>query len=149
MEVILTQDDPKLGRRGELIKVADGHARNYLVPRGKAVPATPSNLKRFNEEKSRRQKREAAEIAEARAVAEKLEKNPLSVEVLAGEGDKLFGAVTTQEIAQQLAAQGIKIDKKSIQLEEPIRKLGMHTVSVKLYPEVSAVLKLSVVKKKN
>ena len=149
IEVILTDDDPKLGRRGEVIRVADGHARNFLVPQKKAVLATPSNLKRFGEEKARAAKREAEHKAEADSLAEKIAQTSLTVEVLAGEGDKLFGAVTAQEIAQQLAAQGIKIDRKFIQLEEPIRRLGAYTVSVKLRSETDARLKLWVVKKKN
>ena len=148
IEVVLTETDAKLGKRGEIIKVSPGYAQNFLFPRKKALPATPANRKAFEEEKARTSKQEAERLAGARESAKKLSETPLTLEMPAGESDKLYGAVTTQDLAEALARKGIRVDKKEIHLEEPIRRLGEHSVTVKFHPEVSAVLKITVAAKR-
>jgi large subunit ribosomal protein L9 len=149
IEVVLTENDPKLGQRGKVIKVSSGYAYNFLIPNKKAKLATASNLKSFDEEKARRSREEAEARSRAQELSKKIEALSLTLEMLAGEGEKLFGAVTTQDIQQALLSQGITLDKKSVHLEEPIKQLGAYTVMVKLHPEFQAKLKLWVVKKKN
>lgn len=147
IQVVLTENDPKLGNRGQVIKVSPGYAQNYLFPHHKAKPATVANLKEFEREKEKNTK-EAAQIrAEAETLAQRLRKAELRLEVMAGEGDKLFGAVTSQDIVNGLAGLGIVCDRKKIHLEEPIKKLGRHQVEFKLHPEVHAKLQIDVVKK--
>ena len=148
IEVVLTESDPKIGQRGQVIKVSSGYAHNFLIPHKKAKIATPSNLKSFDEEKTRRAKEQAQTKTRAEETAAKISALSLTLEVLVGEAEKLFGAVTAQDIQQGLLSQGITIEKKDIHLEEPIRKLGAYTVPVKFHPEVQADLKLWVVKKK-
>ena len=149
IEVVLTEADSKLGSRGQVIKVSAGYAHNFLIPHKKAKLATPPNLKSFEAEKIRRAKEQVQAKAHAEELATKISALSLTLEVLAGEADKLFGAVTAQDIQQGLLGQGITVEKKDIHLEEPIKKLGATTVLVKLHPEVQAKLKLWVVKKKN
>lgn len=149
IEVVLTENDPKLGQRGQVVKVSSGFAHNFLIPNNKAKLATASNLKSFDEEKTKRVREEAELKARAAETAQKISTGSLTLEVLAGEADKLFGAVTTQDIQQGLLKQGITVDKKSVHLEEPIKKLGAYTVTIKLHSEIQAQLKLWVVKKKN
>ena len=148
IEVVLTQDDTKLGRRGQVVKVCGGLANNFLFPHQKAQLATSSNLKSFQAENERHLKQAAAARAEAEALAKKIEAASVTVEVLVGEVEKLYGAVTSQELQQSLLNQGIAIDKKDIHLESPIKQLGAYQVTVKLHPEVNARFKLSIVKKK-
>ena len=124
IEVVLTETDPKLGQRGQVIKVSPGYAQNFLFPNKKAKPATPSNLKNFEAEKARRVKDEAEVKARSALLAKQISSASLTLEVLAGEGDKLFGAVTAQDIQLGLANQGIQVDKKGVHLEEPIKKPG-------------------------
>ena len=147
IQVVLTENDPKLGQRGQVIKVSPGYAQNYLFPNHKAQPATPANLKQFEQEKTRRDKQQADRLAASRALAEKLRTASLELEVMTGEGEKLFGAVTAQHIADALASQGIACERKMIHLEEPIKKLGRYEVEFHLHPEVTAKLQLQVVKK--
>ncbi len=149
IEVVLTEADPKLGQRGEVVKVSRGFALNFLLPHKKALVATPANLKQFEEVKARQAKAAVEIKAKAQEVARKIEALSLTIEVLVGDGQKLYGAVTSQEIQQALTLQGIAIDKKSLLLEEPIRKLGAYQVTVKLHPEVTAKLKVWVVQKKS
>ena len=148
IEVVLTQDDTKLGRRGQVVKVSQGFAHNFLFPQEKAKLATPSNLKSFQAENDRHLKRASEHRAEAESLAKKIEAASVTVEMLVGEGEKLYGAVTSQEIQQCLLNQGIAIDRKDIHLESPIKQLGAYQVTVKLHPEVNARFKLSIVKKK-
>ena len=148
VQVVLTQDDPKLGKRGDVIKVSRGHAGNFLIPQKKAKLALPENLKMFQDEKAKHAKEEAENLAQAREAAGKLEKISLVIEVLTGEGDKLYGAVTSQEIQKAISDKGLSIDRKHIHLEEPIRKLGDHPVAVKFHPQVGVQLNIRVVKKK-
>ena len=149
IEVVLTESDSKLGQRGQVIKVSAGYAHNFLIPHKKAKLATVSNLKSFEEEKNRHAKEQAQTKAHAEALAARISALSLTLEVLVGETEKLFGAVTAQDIQQGLVNQGIAVEKKDIHLEEPIKKLGAYTVPIKLYPEVQAKLKLWVAKKKN
>ena len=148
LEVVLTQDDPRLGSRGQVVKVSRGFAQNYLFPQDKAKLATPENVKIFEEEKSRRLHRTEEALAHTRELANKISSLSLTLEVKTGEADKLYGSVTGQHIQEELARQGIPIDKKCIHLEEPIRELGAYSVPVKFHSEVSAKLKVWVVKKK-
>ena len=147
IEVVLTQDDSKLGKRGQVVKVSSGYATNFLFPHNKAKQATPANLKLFEAEKARLEKNSAERLAVANEVKAKLEKLSLVLEVLTGEGEKLYGAVTTQDVLQALQGKAMSIDKKDIYLAEPIRKLGNYEIVVKPHPTVSAKLKISVVKK--
>ncbi len=147
IEVVLTEADPKLGQRGQVIKVSAGYAHNFLIPHKKAKLAIPSNLKSFEEEKARRDKEQLQARTRAADLSAKISALSLTLEVLVGEAEKLFGAVTAQDIQQGLLSQGIAVEKKDIHLEEPIKKLGAYTVLVKLHPGIQATLKLRVVKK--
>ncbi len=147
MKVILRQDVDKLGSAGDVVTVKDGYARNYLIPKQLAYPATPSNLRRFEEEKKRLLMQSEREKRQAEILAKELEKASCTISVAVGEEDKLFGSVTSQDIAEALQEKGIEIDKRKIQLEEPIKALGIYTVPVKLHPEVTANVKVWVVKK--
>ena len=148
IEVVLTENDPKLGKRGQVVKVSPGYAANYLFPHHKAKPATQANLKSFEAEQVRQAHNASETLAKARALAEKISQTPLVLEVLTGESDKMYGAVTSHEIQTALEGRGIALEKKSIHLEEPIKKIGEHQVPLKLHPEVAVTLKVSV-KKKN
>ena len=147
IQVVLTENDPKLGKRGQVIKVSPGYAQNYLFPHHKAKPATVANLKEFDREKEKNNKEEAQILAEAQALAERVRNAELRLEVMAGDGDKLFGAITSQHLVEGLARLGIVCDRKKAHLEEPIKKIGKYLVEFKLHPEVHAKLKVEVVKK--
>jgi large subunit ribosomal protein L9 len=147
IEVILTESDPKLGQRGEIIKVSQGYANNYLLPNKKAILATAASRKGVEAEKAKEAKSQAERLAAAKEMASKVEKLSVSLPMMAGEGDKLYGAVTSQDVQSALQAQGIKIERKDIHLSEPIRKIGNYTVTLKFHPEVSAILKINVSKK--
>ncbi len=146
MDVILRQDVETLGRAGELVAVKDGYARNYLLPRGLAYQATDANRKRLESERSGKAKRHAGEIAEAQAVAARLEPLSLTFTMKAGEGDKLFGSVTAADIAEKLKAEGFAVDKKAIDLDEPLKSLGVFKVPVRLHPEVKPDVRVWVVR---
>jgi len=145
MKVIFLKDVKGQGKKGEVKTVSDGYARNYLIPRGLAVEATESNLKTLEAQKRSEAKRKAQELAEAKALAEKLEKTTVTIAAKAGEGGRLFGAVTSKQIAEALAKQGLAVDKKKILLDEPIRALGTARVPVKLHPDVTVQLAVTVV----
>ena len=147
IQVVLTENDPKLGKRGQVVKVSAGFAQNFLFPHNKAKLATPANLRSFEQEKARTAKEEAERLAQAREQASRLTSARLRLEVPAGEGDKLFGSVTSQDIVEALAKQGIVLDRKKLHLEEPIKRLGNYHIPVKLHPEAIADLQLDVVKK--
>ena len=147
IEVVLTETDPKLGKRGEVVKVSSGYAENFLFPHHKAQPATLANLRAFEQEKARHLKEEAESLAKAKALAEKLGTANVRLEVQAGEGDKLFGAVTSADIVEALARQGIAVDRKKLHWGEPIKKLGTYEIPLKLHPEVHSALKIEIVKK--
>lgn len=147
IHVILQQDLANLGKSGELVKVRPGYARNFLIPRQLAVPATASNVARIEHERRIAEARAAKLKAEAVASAEKLAAVTVSLAHKAGEDDKLFGSVTSKEIAAGLAALGHSIDKKKIALDEPIRTLGTFDVAIKLAHDVVATIKVEVKKK--
>jgi large subunit ribosomal protein L9 len=147
MKVILRDDIEKLGTAGNIVNVADGFARNYLFPRNLAVPASKGNTRSINEIKKQKQFRENKRKREALTLKEKLEKLSLTAEVQTGEEDKIFGSVTAANIASLLEKQGFDIDRRKIALEEPLKALGVYTVDIKLAHDVSAGVKLWVVKK--
>jgi large subunit ribosomal protein L9 len=146
MKVILTQDIAGLGSIGDLITVKDGFGRNYLVPQGKALQATSQNMKKLEHQK--RQIREKIDKAkrEAERLAARIESVSCTVAKAVGEEDKLFGSVTGMDIEASLKLEGVEIDRKKINLLEPIKSLGIYNIPIKLHPEVTATLKLWVVK---
>ncbi len=144
-EVILLKEVPGLGAEGDLARVADGYARNYLVPQGLAAEATAAARRRVEKLKRARAEREEAERAEAQVLADTLEKNGCTISVKAGEDGKLYGAVTAAHIAEALEKQGTAVDRHRIELDEPLRELGVFTVPVRLHAEVAASLKIWVV----
>lgn len=146
MEVILRQDVDNLGDRGARISVARGFARNYLIPKKLAVAATEGNLRMLREEAKLRDVRENKEKRHAERLSQKLGKVSVTAEVQVGEEDKLFGSVTSGDIEELLKAQGYEIDRKIIQLDEPIKALGVYTVPIKLHREVECAIKVWVVK---
>ncbi len=137
MEIILREEIEKLGVRGDVVKVANGYARNYLLPQRKAVLATDSNRKIVEQERQSYLRKEAKLASEAEALGELLKALSINVSRKAGETDHLFGSVTAADLADILAAQGYTLDRRKIHLEEPIRTLGEHKVTVKLHREVS------------
>lgn len=147
MKVILREDVPDLGTAGQTINVKDGYGRNYLIPRNLAIPATKSNLKAIDEIRKQAEIRAKKRVKEAVLVKEKIEKLSLSIEVLVGEDEKLFGSVTNADIAELMAKEGVIVDKRAIELEAPIKVLGVYTVPVKVDKEVEAGVKLWVIKK--
>jgi large subunit ribosomal protein L9 len=146
MKVILIEDIKTLGRAGSQVDVADGYARNYLIPRRLALGATPANARVFENEKKALAKKREKERQEALEFAGKLGAISLNITRLAGEDDKLFGSVTNGDIAEALVKEGHKIDKREIILVEPLKTLGIHEVTVNLGHEVTATLKVWVVK---
>jgi large subunit ribosomal protein L9 len=146
MEVILRDHVENLGRRGEIVKVADGYARNYLLPRKLALPATDANKKWVERERKIVDTREAEERSGAEGIAARLASVEVSVARKVGENDHLYGSVTNADIAEALAAKGFDIDRRKILLADPIKALGESTVPVKLHREVTAQLKVHVVK---
>ena len=146
MKIILRQDFEKLGKAGDIVDVKPGYARNYLIPQQIAYPATPSYLKILEEEKKQKQQKLQKAKKQAEHLAEKLETVSITIPVTVGEENKLFGSVTTQNIADALKEQGFEIDRKKIILEEPIKELGIYSVPIKLHPEVVAKIKVWVVK---
>ncbi len=147
MKVILKEDVERVGKRGEIVNVSDGYARNYLIPRNLAIPATESNLKAFrNDEKLRKMKAER-EKTRAEKLANKIKNISITIAVKTGEDDKLFGAVSSVDILSALKEKGIELQKGMIRMEDSIRTLGTHYVPIKLHPEVEAKLKVEVVKK--
>jgi large subunit ribosomal protein L9 len=144
MEVILKEDVLNLGHRGDVVKVADGYGRNYLLPRKLAMQATENNKAVIEQMKASAARRFATEKAQAEALAVKLEPLALSFVRKAGEQGHLFGSVTSADIAAQLASQGFEIDRRKIVLGEPLKSLGEFTVPIRLYREVTARVKVNV-----
>jgi large subunit ribosomal protein L9 len=145
MKVILIEDVDDLGRAGEILNVKDGYGRNYLIPKKKALPATPDNVRKM--ERVRRELEAARNKARADAerLAERIRSLSLTLPRKAGEGDKLFGSVTSMDIQRALKDEGIEVDRKRILLDEPIKSLGLFHVRVRLHREVTAELKIWVV----
>jgi len=144
-EVLLIKPVEDLGAEGDQVKVRAGYARNYLLPRGIAVPLTRANRKQVEALKKRRAEREAQELSGAKDIAAKLEKIRVAFAVKTGEGGKMFGAVTANDIHEKLVQAGLAIDKRRIQLHTPVKALGQHTVKIKLHAEVSVDLNFDVV----
>ncbi|MDD5483840.1 MAG: 50S ribosomal protein L9 [Kiritimatiellae bacterium] len=144
-ELILMADIEGLGLEGETVKVSDGYARNYLIPRKLAVPITSAALKRLEKNKADREARHLKELESAEALAAELGKISCTITAKIGENDKLFGSVTSADIIASLKQQGIELDKRKVQMAEPIRELGVFQVKIKLHPQVEAVLKVWVV----
>ncbi len=145
MKLILKKDVKSLGNAGDVVEVNDGYARNFLLPKDLAKPATEGNVKNLNKQKKAEAKKQQAEIDRARELAGKIEKSPVEIQTKAGEGGRLFGSVTSKEIAEELQKQhSIKIDKRKINLKEPIKSLGVTDVEVKVYPNITAALKVHV-----
>ena len=146
MKLILTQEVDGLGAPGDVVEVKDGYGRNYLVPRGLGIRWTRGGEKTIESIKSARTARAARDEDHAKEIKTKLEANPVNVKVRAGEGGRLFGAVTTTEIADAITAvSGEKVDRRTIVVANPIKSLGAHEVAVKLHDEVSATVALNVV----
>jgi large subunit ribosomal protein L9 len=145
MKVILKTDVKDLGHVGEVVNVKDGFARNFLVPQGLAVEASTKNVKVFEHEKKKIHEMARKVKSGAAGLAEKISAAKITIKAKAGEEDKLFGSVTSMDIADALKAEGIEIDKKKIQLDEPIKRIGEYTVAIKLHSEVSAQLNVQVV----
>lgn len=145
MKVILTQDVPALGAVGAVVEVAKGYARNYLIPQGKALEATPGNQARFEQDKSRLLRQAMREREAAQALSARFDNLTLTIPQRVGEGDRLYGSVTTVMISEALAAQGLEVDKKHLEILEPIKKLGSYAVTVRLAPQVKTQIQVEVV----
>lgn len=146
MEVILRDHIENLGRRGEIVKVADGYARNYLLPRKLALPATDANKKWVERERKIAEARDLEEKGAAEAIAARLGALELTVTRKTGENDQLYGSVTNADIAELLAAKGFDLDRRKILLPDPIKTLGENTIPVKLHRDVTAQLRVTVAK---
>lgn len=145
MEVILLQDVKALGKKGEVVKVNDGYARNFILPKKLGVEANPKNMNDLKLQKANEEKMAAERLAEARALADELKDKEIILNLKLGDGGKTFGSVSSKEIAEAAKAQlGYDIDKKKIQLKESIKSLGVHNVGIKLHPKVTAELKVKV-----
>ena len=144
MKLILTDEVKGLGHRGEVVNVALGYARNFLLPKELALPATEGNMKRLEQEKHRYDARMLKEKDAASNVAKAVEGIKIVLKKKAGEHDALYGSVTSAELAEALSAKGIKVDKRRIDLEEPIKRVGTHTVHVKLHRDVTVALTVEV-----
>lgn len=145
MKIILKENVDSLGKAGEMIKVADGYARNYLIPKGLAVEASSRSMKALEHEKSRIMKKNESDRKKAEAMVEKLQGVTCTISRRVGEQDKLFGSVTTKDIEQSLIEQGMEIDRKMIILEEPIKSLGEFPVKIKFQPGITTEITIKVV----
>lgn len=146
MKILLREDYKGLGEAGETVNVKDGFARNFLIPNGVAYIATAQNQKRYENDIRQKSWQLERDQHKAEELSKKLENVSCTISVQVGEEDKLFGSVTSQNIADALAEQGYEVDKKKIQLDEPIKSLGIYSVTIKLHPEVDASVKVWVVK---
>ncbi len=144
MKLILREDVENLGRGGELVEVKPGYGRNFLLPRGLAVPANPKNVRELEHQKAVAAAKAAKARASAEAVAKRLAATPVTLKRKVGEQEKLYGSVTALDIAEALAARGLQLDRRSIDLAEPIKTLGEFEVPVKLHAEVAGAVKVKV-----
>jgi large subunit ribosomal protein L9 len=147
MEVILNQDIDKLGKSGTVVKVKDGFARNFLIPNGLALPLTPANLKKLQQAQLRKSLQLEKAKKDSEAFGERLANVSLTILAQVKEEDKLYGSITSQDIANALKEEGFEIDKDSVVLDEPIRALGIYEIPIRLHPEVFAKIKVWIVKK--
>jgi len=146
LEIILLKDKEKLGKAGETVEVADGYARNYLIPQGIALKSTESNVKRFEEIKRQRNIRKERKLKKAKELAEKIKSLSITIPVKVGEKDQVFGSVTKKDIAEQMKEKGYEVPKSNIKLEEPIKSLGIYEVPVSLDASVNTEVKVWVIK---
>lgn len=146
MKVILAQDAPSMGKVGEVVVVKDGYARNFLIPKGIAMEFNPQNLKRAEEKKKKVELQSKKKKEDAEVLGQKLANASCTIAVKVIEEDRIFGSVTVEMIQEALKSEGADVDKKDIQLEEPIKKLGVYQIPVKLHPEVTISCKVWVVK---
>lgn len=145
MKVILKEDVKNIGNMGQIVDVADGFARNYLIPRGLAVEANVKNIKSLEHEKKVIQEKVKKIKISSQTLSDKLANMTLVIKAKAGEEGKLFGSVTTMDIAEQLKNEGFEIDKKKISLEEPIKRLGSYSVNIKLHADISTQINIQVI----
>ncbi|MDQ7787234.1 MAG: 50S ribosomal protein L9 [Thermodesulfovibrionales bacterium] len=145
MKVILKDEVKNMGNMGQIVEVADGYARNYLVPRGLAVEANTKNIKSLEHQKRVIQEKVKKVRNQAQELSNKITTISLVIKAKAGEEGKLFGSVTTMDIAESLKNEGMEIDKKKISLDEPIKRLGSYTVNIKVHPEVTTQVNLQVI----
>jgi large subunit ribosomal protein L9 len=145
MEVILREHVDNLGRRGEVVKVADGYARNYLLPRKLALLATEGNKQQIERERAKFEAKEAEEQKVAGAVAERLASVEIEIARKVGETEALYGSVTSSDVAEALSAKGFDVDRRKLQLQEPIKKLGEYVIPVKLHRDVTTSIKVRVI----
>ena len=146
MEVIFIKDLKNQGQKGQVKNVKDGYAENFLIKNGYAVKKTKENLLKLNQEQTKKAKEDAANKEEAKLLKEKLSKVTLEFKVKTGEGDRVFGSISIKQIKDELAKQGYKIEKSSIELTNNISSLGFHNVNINLYPEITAQIKVHVIK---
>jgi len=147
MKVILREDVADLGETGQTVEVRDGYGRNYLIPRNLAIPATKANLRAIGEVDKQKTIREKKLRRTAEILRDRIEKVELSAEVLVGEEDKLYGSITSQDVVDLLAEQGITVDRRTVNIEEPIKALGVYTIPIKIEKDVIANCKVWVVRK--
>mgnify|MGYP001014443402 FL=1 len=147
IKVVLQDDVASLGTSGDVVRVRPGYARNFLIPRGLAAPATQANLARVEDLRRQAAERAAQRMTEAQATRAKLEALSVKLERAVGEENKMYGSVTAKDIEEAFAAVGVEVDRRKLVLPEPIKTLGLHEVPLKLHPELSATLRVEVVKK--
>jgi large subunit ribosomal protein L9 len=146
VELILKQDVDHLGRRGDIVRVADGYARNFLLPRKLALAVTEASRRQIEHEKKLAARQEAEEKAGAELLARQVAEAPVTIARKAGETDTLYGSVTSADVADALAARGVEVDRRKIQLPEPIKTLGEHQVAIRLHRDVTASVAVTVVR---
>ena len=146
MNVILCENVENLGEMGTQVRVKDGYARNFLIPQGIAIPATEGNKKNVAEAKKIAERKEDKKIAEAKELSKKIEQIPCTIPVKVGEEEKIYGSVSAQEISDFLKKEGFDVQKRDVDLSEPIKQLGVYNIKINLYKDVSARLKVWVVK---
>ena len=146
MKVILLKDIETLGSAGEVVEVKNGYGRNFLIPRNEALVASAANMAQFESRRKQQETLAERDRRAAEALAKKLETESVTAQVKVGEEDRLFGSVTAQNVAELLDEKGYEIDRRAIHLEDPIRELGVYNIEMRLHPEVTAAVKLWVVK---
>ena len=146
MKVILLKDIETLGSAGEVVEVKNGYGRNFLIPRNEALVASAANMAQFESRRKQQETLAERDRRAAEALAKKLEAESITAQVKVGEEDRLFGSVTAQNVAELLDERGYEVDRRAIHLEDPIRELGVYNIEVRLHPEVTAAVKLWVVK---
>ncbi len=146
MRVILKEEVHNLGDAGEIVKVADGYGRNFLLPRGLAIPASEGSVAQLNHQKKVADAIRRKQLGGAKELGAKLENLAITIRREAGDDDKLFGSVTNRDVAEALGLEGVQVDRKAIQLEEPIRSIGLFTVAVRVHREVSANVRVYVIR---